>query len=92
MPAVEAGWRLRRSAWSRGIATEAARGALAALLPQLDLTQEGGALVSIRHPENLASERVMAKLGFVRAEDAVVPEGGHRVVMHRARVEELVLT
>ena len=34
----------------------------------------------------------MAKLGFVQAEDAVVPEGGHRVVVHQARVEELVLT
>ncbi len=28
MPAVEAGWRLRRRAWGRGIATEASRAAL----------------------------------------------------------------
>jgi RimJ/RimL family protein N-acetyltransferase len=91
MPAVEAGWRLRRSAWGRGIATEAARAAIAALLPDLDLTEEGGQLVSIRHPDNAASERVMAKLGFTRSHEAVVPNGRHNVLVYRAGLDQLIL-
>jgi RimJ/RimL family protein N-acetyltransferase len=91
MPAVEAGWRLRRSAWGRGIATEAARAAIAALLPALDLTEEGEQLVSIRHPDNAASERVMIKLGFARSHEAVVPNGPHSVVVYRARLDQLIL-
>ena len=92
MPAVEAGWRLRRSAWGRGVATEAARAALAALLPQLDLTEEGGRLVSIRQPENLASGRVMTKLGFLPSSRAVVPGGGGPVLVYVAQVDDLVLS
>lgn len=92
LPAVEAGWRLRRGAWGRGIATEAARAALAAQVPRLDLSEEGGCLVSIRHPDNLASERVMAKLGFTRLAEEVVPDGMHPVIVYRAGVDQLRLT
>jgi RimJ/RimL family protein N-acetyltransferase len=92
MPAVEAGWRLRRSAWGRGIATEAARAAISALLPELDLTEEGGEIVSIRHPDNTASERVMIKLGFTRSHEDVVPQTQQTVIVHRAALDQLVLT
>ncbi len=92
MPAVEAGWRLRRSAWGRGIATEAARAAIASLLPQLDLTEEGQTLVSIRYPENLASGRVMVKLGFSWSHEALLPDGVRKVLVYRAPVDQLVLS
>jgi RimJ/RimL family protein N-acetyltransferase len=91
MPAVEAGWRLRRCAWGHGFATEAARAAMASLLPDLDLTEEGGALVSIRHVDNIASGRVMTKLGFTESHRAVVPGTGMPVVVYRASVDDLTL-
>jgi RimJ/RimL family protein N-acetyltransferase len=91
MPAVEAGWRLRRCAWGHGFATEAARAAIASLLPDLDLTEEDGALVSIRHVDNRASGRVMTKLGFTESHGAVVPGTGMPVLVYRASVDDLIL-
>ena len=57
---VEIGWRLARSAWGRGLATEAARAALAYARGPLGLPR----LISIIHPENARSQRVAEKLGM----------------------------
>jgi RimJ/RimL family protein N-acetyltransferase len=57
---VEVGWRLRPALWGRGYATEAARPLLAHGFGMLALP----ALVVRIAPENLASLRVAAKLGF----------------------------
>jgi RimJ/RimL family protein N-acetyltransferase len=61
LPAVEVGWRLARSAWGHGLATEAARAAIAhgfsIGLPEI---------VSFTSPRNTRSLRVMAKLGMRR--------------------------
>ena len=61
LPAVEVGWRLARSAWGHGLATEAARAAVAhgfAIgLPEI---------VSFTSPRNTRSLRVMEKLGMTR--------------------------
>jgi RimJ/RimL family protein N-acetyltransferase len=72
LPAVEIGWRIARSAWGRGIATEAAVAARAHAFDVLELDQ----LVAMRHPDNARSGRVMDKLGFVYDHDTVSPSSG----------------
>jgi len=57
---VEVGWRLARSAWGRGLATEAARAAVAQARDVLGMRR----LLSIIHPENERSRRVAEKLGM----------------------------
>lgn len=61
-PAVEIGWRLDRTYWGRGYATEAARAALAHGFGPLGLTE----VVSFTVPDNLASRRVMERIGMRR--------------------------
>ncbi|HET7474170.1 MAG TPA: GNAT family N-acetyltransferase [Candidatus Limnocylindrales bacterium] len=59
-PAVEIGWRLARSAWGHGYATEGARAALAWGFEQLGLDE----IVSFTTPANVRSRAVMARLGM----------------------------
>lgn len=56
----ELGWRLARSAWGRGLATEAAIAARDDAFGRLGLAE----LISIIHPENVRSQRLAAKLGM----------------------------
>jgi len=60
MPAVEVGWRLGRSAWGNGYATEAARAALAFGFEEVGL----GEIVSFTTPANRRSRAVMERLGM----------------------------
>lgn len=60
LPAVEIGWRLRRAFWGRGYATEAAMSLLDHAFAVVGLDR----VVSIRHPDNERSGRVMEKLGL----------------------------
>jgi ribosomal-protein-alanine N-acetyltransferase len=59
---VEVAYRLARSAWGRGIATEAAEALVAHALGALGLPR----VVAVTYPENRASQRVLDKLGFER--------------------------
>lgn len=59
-PAVEVGWRLAASSWGQGYAPEAARAALADGFDRLRLD----AVVSFTWEGNMASRRVMEKLGM----------------------------
>jgi len=61
-PAVEVGWRLARTAWGNGYATEAARAAIAYGFDDLELDE----IVSFTTVANLPSRRVMEKLGMSR--------------------------
>ena len=58
----ELGWRLSRSAWGQGYASEAARAARDDAFGRLGLAR----IISIIHPDNVRSERVAFKLGFHR--------------------------
>lgn len=85
-PAVEIGWRLARSAWGHGYASEAAREACRIAFSELGLP----ALVSMTVPSNLRSRRVMEGLGMTRdpADDfdhPRIPEGNplRRHVLYR---------
>jgi RimJ/RimL family protein N-acetyltransferase len=61
-PAVEVGWRLSRSAWGHGYATEAARAALAHGFDEVGLDE----IVSFTTPANTRSQAVMVRLGMTR--------------------------
>ena len=59
-PALEVGWRLARSAWGSGYATEAATAALQRGFAEVD------SVVSVTAAINERSERVMQRLGMYR--------------------------
>jgi RimJ/RimL family protein N-acetyltransferase len=60
--APELGWRLERSSWGRGLATEAAVAARDDAFSRVRLAE----VISVIHPENARSHRVAAKLGMER--------------------------
>jgi RimJ/RimL family protein N-acetyltransferase len=66
-PCTEVGWRLARSAWGKGYATEAARAALAVAFGPVGL----GEVVSFTAVQNARSRAVMERLGMTHdpAED-----------------------
>lgn len=72
--AHDIGWRLRRDAWGRGLATEAARAALQDAFDRLRLPE----VIAFTAPENLRSQAVMARLGMRRdpARDFTAAWGG----------------
>ncbi|MFI5845986.1 GNAT family N-acetyltransferase [Catenuloplanes sp. NPDC051500] len=78
MPSVEIGWRLARGSWGKGYATEAATAALRFGFDELGLDR----VISIRHPENVRSARVMEKLGLAYEFDAVIPVYHQQVAVH----------
>ena len=63
-PCVEVGWRLLKSRWGMGLATEGAAAALSFAFRTLDLTE----VVSFTSVHNLRSEAVMQRLGMKRDE------------------------
>jgi ribosomal-protein-alanine N-acetyltransferase len=81
-PAVEVGWRLRRSAWGHGHASEAARRALAFAFDDLELTE----VVSFTSHTNRRSQNVMKRIGMTNdpADDFDHPtlEEGHPLRPH----------
>ena len=81
-PAVEIGWRLNRVSWGRGIATEAARAALAFGLGEIGLEE----IVSFTTAANRRSRAVMERLGMTRdpVEDFLHPglDPGHPLAPH----------
>ncbi|MFD9540714.1 GNAT family N-acetyltransferase [Streptomyces sp. NPDC060022] len=73
---VDVGWRLTRSAWGRGYATEAALACLAFGFESLGLPE----VVASTTVNNLRSQAVMRRIGMTRRpaddfEDPSVPEG-----------------
>jgi RimJ/RimL family protein N-acetyltransferase len=75
LPAVEIGWRLGRSFWGRGIATEGADAVLRFGFVDRVLDR----IISIRHVDNRASGRVMEKIGMKFDRRTVVPSRGQPV-------------
>ena len=60
LPAVEVGWRLHPDYWGRGLATEGGRASVRHGFETLELDR----IISIFNPDNVASGRVMEKLGM----------------------------
>jgi RimJ/RimL family protein N-acetyltransferase len=59
-PAVEVAWRLSRRYWGQGYATEAARASIEDGFQRVGLKE----IIAITVPHNLASRRVMERLGM----------------------------
>jgi len=78
MPAVEVGWRLDRRHWGRGLATEGGRASLRYGFDELALDR----IIAICMPANVASRRVMAKLGMVQVSTARDTERDIDVEIH----------
>ena len=90
-PCTEVGWRLARSAWGQGYATEAARAALTVAFGPLHLPE----VVSFTVVANTPSRAVMERLGMTRdpAEDfdhpRLDPDSPYsRHVLYRLRADE----
>ena len=84
---VEIGWRLRRSAWGHGFATEAATAVLAYGFEELALTE----VLAITAVGNVRSRAVMARLGMTHDpaddfDDPTVPGPLSRSVLYRRTV------
>ena len=75
LPAVEVGWRLGRSHWGQGMATEAAVAAVRFGFEERGLER----IASITQVGNDASERITAKLGMHLVRQTVSPTCGRRV-------------
>jgi RimJ/RimL family protein N-acetyltransferase len=93
-PAVEVGWRLARSAWGHGYATEAARRALRYGFTETGLTE----IVSMTAVLNVRSQAVMKRIGMTRdpADDFDHPQlpEGHPLrphVLYRIRKDQVPL-
>lgn len=76
LPAAEVGWRLDRTQWGRGYASEAARAALAHGFANVGLDE----IVSFTTVANARSRRVMQRIGMTHDpaddfEHPAVPEG-----------------
>lgn len=87
-PCIEIGWRLDAEFWNQGLATEGAREVLRHAFQDVSLDE----VVSFTSTINLASRRVMEKIGMTRdpAEDfdnPRIPEGHplRRHVLYRKR-------
>ena len=87
-PCVEIGWRIAAEHWNQGLATEGAKAVLAHAFDGLALKE----VVSFTVPANLASRRVMEKIGMSHSpEDDFdhprLPEGHpmRRHVLYRIR-------
>ncbi len=78
MPAVEIGWRLGRPYWGQGIATEAARAALRFAFADRRLDR----IVGIHQIGNVASERVIQKLGMRPFRESTEPPDNRPVRVH----------
>lgn len=64
-PLIEAGWMIGREFWGQGYATEAARACLTHAWVDHGLAE----VVAAAHEGNIASHRVMTKIGMVRDMD-----------------------
>jgi RimJ/RimL family protein N-acetyltransferase len=77
LPATEVGWRLGSPFWGHGYATEAATAALDWGFGELGLAS----VLSIFEPDNVASGRVMDRLGFAAGYRTTHPARGHPLVV-----------
>jgi RimJ/RimL family protein N-acetyltransferase len=84
MPTVEVGWRLDPAWWGRGLATEGGRAALNYAFETLNLDE----VVSIYEPENIASGRVMERLGMSPHLDTTHPSLAVPLCVYRITATE----
>ena len=75
-PGLEVGWAMSPQFWGRGYATEGGRAAVAWAFDQLGVDE----VISVTLPHNMASRRVMEKVGLNY--DRTEPVAGHEQVIY----------
>lgn len=78
---IEVGWHIKRDYWNRGLATEAAVACRDYGFDNLGLKR----LISIVHPDNMASRRVAEKIGMAFEKETVRDAG--TVLVYSLEVE-----
>jgi RimJ/RimL family protein N-acetyltransferase len=71
-PGIEVGWTLAKSSWGNGFATEAAQAAVDYAFITLALER----VISVIHPDNVASQKVAARVGEKKGERIALEVGG----------------
>ncbi|MFE9798568.1 GNAT family N-acetyltransferase [Streptomyces goshikiensis] len=84
LPAVEITWRLGRSYWGQGYASEAAQATLEFALQDRGLDR----VIAINRAGNDDSENVIRKLGMEPDRDTIDPEHGHLLQVHTIDLTE----
>ncbi|MBT2457737.1 GNAT family N-acetyltransferase [Streptomyces sp. ISL-86] len=84
LPAVEITWRLGRSFWGQGYASEAAQATLEFALQDRGLDQ----VIAVNRAGNDESENVIRKLGMEQDRDTTHPEYGHLLQVHSIDLTE----
>lgn len=79
LPAIEIGWRFSKSNWGQGYASEAAAAALSYGVDTLGVSD----IVSIYQVENVASRRIMQKIGLVFDRKTIDPSCNREVEVYR---------
>ena len=69
-PAIDIGWRLKRSAWGKGYATEGAKRCIEYAFSELDIRQ----IIAVCTIKNKKSENVMKKIGMTKKGEFNHPE------------------
>ena len=69
-PAIDIGWRLKRSAWGKGYATEGAKRCIEYAFSELDINK----IISVCTISNKKSENVMKKIGMRKIGEFDHPE------------------
>ena len=69
-PCKEIGWRLKRSTWNKGLATEGAKRVLEYGFNDLNINE----IVSFTAKVNLKSEHIMKKIGMTKVKEFVHPK------------------
>jgi len=84
MPAVEVGWRFDPAVWGRGLASEAGTAGLDYGFEMLGLDE----IVSVCERENIASARVMQRIGMRRISNTVHPAEGYPIWVYAITATE----
>jgi RimJ/RimL family protein N-acetyltransferase len=71
-PGIEVGWTLGKEAWGKGYATEAALASIDYAFITLPLDR----VISIIHPQNVASQKVAARVGETKGQRINLEFGG----------------
>jgi RimJ/RimL family protein N-acetyltransferase len=86
--ALEIGYRLRRSAWGRGLATEGSRALAGFAVDELRPPWIDGCA----RPDNLASLAVLRKCGLQYVDNRIHPRAPVEVAFYRAGLNQIIKT
>ncbi|MEM8541405.1 MAG: GNAT family N-acetyltransferase [Pseudomonadota bacterium] len=82
---TEIGWRFTRKCWGNGYATEAAKAVMAFAQKNRGLDN----IVGVCQTQNVASERVMQKIGMSLERDSIAPNNGRSIRIYTLKKPEI---